>query len=244
MFGVSSYPNVWDQYDPATKALDVAHAIRTLDNQLTQFAGTSIQEQRSQRKIFILNELGVGGCLNYGCDGKSTPDIYQLSKNSFNGQPTFAGYGGSSTTKDDIVDPFRWSWSKAFRMEWYRQHLAFFRDVGNPYSPDQAFVWGIGSWGVTANYPADSFGQDPDGVGCDPLKSYCDPDLLAMLDTFNRITRQPTTAHFNLPGPKYYDPSAVQALSVRALAVPQDFCDDVPLEFKPVVCSGVHQIYY
>lgn len=231
MFGVSSYPNVWDQYQPASKSLDVQQAVRLLDAQLQEFAGVTIRKLRESGKIFILNEIGLGGCEQYGCNGTTTPDIYQLAARPFNGQPSFDNYGGSP-----IQDPFRYHWTKAFRMEWWRQQLAFYKTFNNPFSPDSVFLWGIGSWSIIANYHPDSLGQKPDDVGCDPTKAYCDPELLAMLGAFNRNGVVPFGTYFNLPAQQYYvKPASI--LAKRAVVAQVTSCANVRRELQPLVCS-------
>ena len=237
---MSSYPNVWERYDPTTRVLDVAQSARLLDSQLQEFAQTSIKTLRGKGKRFIFNELGLGGCENYGCDGTGTPDIYQLSKAAYNGQGSYESYD----TPPKLVNPFRYMWTKSFRMEWWRQTLQLFRrrpssrgeligsglanstsgDSGksvSEYSPDAAYVWAVGSWDIAAIYNPSTKGQQPDTVGCDPLNSYCDPDILDMIKAFNKAGTVQSSAMFALPGPAYYQaqPAQVRSRSVSAASV-------------------------
>jgi hypothetical protein len=57
-----------------------------------------------------------------------------------------------------LVDPFRNYWTKAFRMEWWRQQLAFLRDSSHELAVDAAYMWPAGSWDVAAIYHASSKG--------------------------------------------------------------------------------------
>lgn len=102
-FGVSSYPNVWDRYDAGRRALDVSQSARKLDEQLKEFAQTSIKEQRRSGKRFIFNELGVGGCKDWQCKLSDVPDIYELSSDAYNGAGSFESYDNPPT----LLDPFR-----------------------------------------------------------------------------------------------------------------------------------------
>lgn len=115
-FGVSSYPNVWERYDSGRHTLDVSQSVRQIDAQLKSFAKVSVQQLRRIQggKRFILNELGFGGCQDWGCDGTNTPDIYELSGNAYNGQGSYESYASPPV----MQDPFRHMWTKAFRMEW------------------------------------------------------------------------------------------------------------------------------
>lgn len=221
-YGVSSYPNVWERYEPAKRTLDVSQSVRQIDTQLKQFAGVSVLSLRRTGggKRFVLNELGFGGCKEYGCDGTNTPDIYDLSINAYNGQGSFETYA----TPPVVVDPFRHFWTKSFKLEWYRQQLLWFRrDIRSirNYAPDAAYIWAVGSWDIGAIYHPGTKGNDPDGVGCDPVNSYCDPDVLTMVKNFNRAGAVPPSTFFTLPGLAYYKPkpAAVRARSVEPEAV-------------------------
>jgi hypothetical protein len=202
-FGVSSYPNVWDQYDPVSRTLDVSQSARKLDEQLKTFANVSIAELRGAKKRFIFGEFGLGGCEDFGCDGRSTPDIYELSKNAYSGTGEFINYYTQVET-----NPFYYAWTKAFRMEWYRQHLVFFKrkipEIAQ-YAPDAAYIWGVGSWDVGAIYPPSTRDFDPDGFGCDPHNSFCDPDVLDLIKTFNIKGKYPGKL-FWLPGVNTFKP--------------------------------------
>lgn len=57
-----------------------------------------------------------------------------------------------------LVDPFRYLWTKAFRMEWWRQQLAFMRDSSHELAVDAVYLWPVGSWDVAAIYHPDSKG--------------------------------------------------------------------------------------
>jgi hypothetical protein len=65
-----------------------------------------------------------------------------------------------------LVDPFRNYWTKAFRMEWWRQQLAFLRDSSHELAVDAAYVWPAGSWDVAAIYHASSKGAAQHACGC------------------------------------------------------------------------------
>jgi hypothetical protein len=60
------------------------------------------------------------------------------------------------------VDPFRNYWTKAFRMEWWHQQLAFLRDASHELAVDAVYVWLVGSWDV-AIYHASSKGAGTSG---------------------------------------------------------------------------------
>jgi hypothetical protein len=77
---------VWERYNATRKALDASQSLRNFATQLQQFGGVSLASLRSAGKGFIANEIGLGGCRDFGCDGTTTPDIIELSKNAFNGQ--------------------------------------------------------------------------------------------------------------------------------------------------------------
>lgn len=77
---------VWERYNASTKALDAPQSLRNFASQLQQFGGVSLASLRAAGKGFISNEIGLGGCRDFGCDGTTTPDIIELSKNAFNGQ--------------------------------------------------------------------------------------------------------------------------------------------------------------
>lgn len=238
-FGTSSYPNVWEQYDPASRSLDIAQSARLVDSQLKEFAGTSIQALRRAGKRFIFNELGLGGCQWFGCDGTSTPDIYQLSINAYNGRGSYEDY----SNPPNLVDVYRYYWTKAFRMEWWRQHLRFFKRSTSSsltYCPDAAYIWVVGSWDVAAIYASSSKGFNPDAVGCNPLESYCVPDLVGMIKDFNSEGTVPSRAMFTLPGPAYYQaPSArvrSRAVSAEDVQLPVDL-SSVPAWAQPLVFS-------
>lgn len=115
-FGVSSYPNVWQRYDASRHTLDVSQSVRQIDAQLKSFAKVSVHQLRRGQsgKRFVLNELGFGGCQDWGCDGTTTPDIYELSGNAYNGQGSYESYASPPV----MQDPFKHMWTKAFRMEW------------------------------------------------------------------------------------------------------------------------------
>jgi hypothetical protein len=57
-----------------------------------------------------------------------------------------------------LVDPFRYLWTKAFRMEWWRQQLAFLRDTSQELAVDAAYLWPVGSWDIAAIYHPDTKG--------------------------------------------------------------------------------------
>lgn len=213
--GVSSYPNVWDQYDPTRRALDVSQSARKLDEQLKEFAQTSVSDLKRGNTRIIYNELGFGGCKDWQCKLSDTPDIYELSSEAYNGAGSFESYDSPPT----LLDPFRYMWTKSFRMEWYRQHLNFFRQKGSraTYVPHAAYIWSVGSWDVGAVYSPSSKGQDPEGVGCDPLNSYCDPDVLSMIKDFNQRSVVSSRPYFTLPGVKYHKR---QGASMRSQVVP------------------------
>jgi hypothetical protein len=202
-FGVSSYPQIWDQYDAATKTLDMGQSARAIDLQLRQFAGLSIAGLRDAHKRFIFNEVGIGGCEKWGCAAYSdrAVDIYDLSVNAYNGLGSFNEY-----TDDSInYDPFYRRWALAFKEEWWRALLTFLSGHSksdNPeFVPDAAYVWTVGSWDIAAIYHGSSVGLNPDGVGCDPLKSYCDPTILKMVKAYNAKCIVPKKPFFSLPGP-------------------------------------------
>ena len=47
-----------------------------------------------------------------------------------------------------LADPFRYLWTKAFRMEWWRQQLAFFRETSHELAVDAVYLWPVGSPGM------------------------------------------------------------------------------------------------
>lgn len=243
MFGVSSYPNVWDQYDSSSKTLDVVQSIRNMDTELTTFAGTSVGELRAKGKVFILNELGLGGCREFDCNGmysdsKFGPDIYGLSQAAYNGAGAFQK---TWEPEPNVYDVFNFQWTKAFRMEWYRQQLQFFADLKNPYAPDNAYIWVAGSWDIAGIYHTSYLGQDT-SLGCNPMKAFCDPDLMAMIQAYNKQGTVPKKTLFTLPGPSYYQKPARRA-AVTAAGISQMQaaaklqCIRAPLRYKPSVCS-------
>ncbi|WIA21195.1 hypothetical protein OEZ85_000443 [Tetradesmus obliquus] len=233
MLGTSNYPNVWERYNASTKALDAPQSLRNFASQLQQFGGVSLASLRAAGKGFISNEIGLGGCRDFGCDGTTTPDIIELSKNAFNGQGSYEDY--SSPPK--LVDPFRYLWTKAFRMEWWRQQLAFMRDSSHELAVDAVYLWPVGSWDVAAIYHPDSKGQSPDAVGCDPKASFCDPELLAMMRNFNRAGLVPARPFFNLPGPAYYTPPNFRRRRQAGPCLPAQLPDNVPDWALPLVLS-------
>lgn len=52
-------------------------------------------------------------------------------------------------------------------------------------------------------YHGSTFAQDPDGIGCNPMKSYCDPTILKVVKAYNAHCAVPKEAFFPLPGPGY-----------------------------------------
>jgi len=142
-----------------------------------------------------------------------------------------------------VVDPFRYMWTKAFRMEWYRQQLRFFKRSTSSnltYCPDAAYIWTVGSWDVAAIYASSTKDQNPDAVGCNPLVSYCDPDVLDLIKDFNSEGTVPSKAIFTLPGPAAYQAPAARlrsrAVSAEDVALPVDF-SSVPAWAQPLVFS-------
>lgn len=216
-FGVSSYPNVWEMYDPATQSLDVGQSARMLEAQLVEFAGLSIKTLKRAGKRFVFNELGLGGCQDWGCDGTSTADIYALSKNAYNGQGSYENYASPPV----VVNPFRYFWTKSFRLEWYRQTLQLLQrwsPTMSQLAPDAAYIWSVGSWDIGAIYHPDSKGQSPATVGCDPLNSYCDPAVLSMIKEFNKNGAVPSMPLFALPTAAYYVSPTTTAARSRAVS--------------------------
>jgi hypothetical protein len=66
--------------------LNAPQSLRNFATQLQQFGGVSIASLRAAGNRFIANEVGLGGCRDFGCDGTTTQDIVQLSQNAYNGQ--------------------------------------------------------------------------------------------------------------------------------------------------------------
>lgn len=152
-FGVSSYPQVWENYDIATQTLDMAQSARAIDEQLQEFAGLSVRGLRAAGKKWVFNEVGVGGCVWFGCGSSDqrAPDIYALSINAYNGEGSFNGYSNDANKN---FDPFYYRWALAFKQEWWRGLLSFMsghHKTDNPeYIPDAAYVWIVGSWDIAA----------------------------------------------------------------------------------------------